>query len=240
MSTRKDIIDGKDSGTATYGLVYSCTCGWIDLGHANPAGKDGVRALWKQFTSAPSPTAGSGYKVTYRQKMSKTVSVVTVSAKYEKVYWVSTKLTKKQKEQVALAIFLEVSHGFETMQSNVVFREVTDSGYSVEDLVSNLIGFYRAVRALDYVHLCKPVSKEAALKVWDEFGSVGSHKNRFENVVSLFPCSECGVIGGPMCSPIPMELTEIIPAVKGSLFREWTLADSTSKIKDGIKSYLKR
>lgn len=44
MTTRADIIDGKDAqlpdgSIRKYGLIYTQKCGWVDLGHANPEGR---------------------------------------------------------------------------------------------------------------------------------------------------------------------------------------------------------
>ena len=76
-----------------------------------------------------------------------------------KKYDVKKGLNDSQKKSVALSIFLDVSHAFENLQSNWLFRLVTDSGYSAEDLVSNLIGFYRAVYpSKQFISLCQPVS----------------------------------------------------------------------------------
>jgi hypothetical protein len=55
-------------------------------------------------------------------------------------------LSRAEQESVALGIFLDVSHRFEQMQAGGLWAIATDSGYSAEDLVSNLVGFYRAVR----------------------------------------------------------------------------------------------
>jgi len=61
---------------------------------------------------------------------------------------------------------MDVSGEFEAFQNNWLFRKFTNSGYSAEDLVSDLIGFYRAVEPnIDYIQLCEPVSKETALYI---------------------------------------------------------------------------
>jgi hypothetical protein len=77
-----------------------------------------------------------------------------------------------------LAIFFAVSKEFESLQENWFWSNVTDSGYSAEDLVSNLVGFYRTVDpGTDYIGLCEPVGKDVALGVWDKYGAVGINNN---------------------------------------------------------------
>ncbi|MCF6202714.1 MAG: hypothetical protein L3J59_03460 [Methylococcaceae bacterium] len=92
-------------------------------------------------------------------------------------------------KSIAFSIFMDVSREFESLQNNWFFGRFLNSGYSAEDLVSNLIGFYRAVDPnTDYIQLCEPVSKETALYIWDTYGSVGENKNR-EFAPYLYPPS---------------------------------------------------
>ena len=218
MSTREDVEKGL--------LVYSCRGGWIDKNHALKTTTRqfvGANNLWKQIvdeTGTKSQFPGeNGFKVTYIQDATQFHVGVTKS------YCVKYGLSSSIKESVALAIFQEVSMEFESMQGWAVW---SDSSFSVEDLVSNMIGFYRAVRpGPDYVALCQPVSKEASLKIWDTKGAVGSHKNKkFEPV--FFDCDECTAKG-----PFPIELQKITPATKtGSIkganeyFRDWLDLDN--------------
>jgi hypothetical protein len=88
----------------------------------------------------------------------------------------------------------------------------------VEDLVSNLIGFYRAIYpGVDYVGMCEPVSKEQALAVWDKYGPVGQYKNNYPNPI-LFPSGKFST-HGPMTTVLPPFLNNIIPAVSGTKFK---------------------
>ena len=104
---------------------------------------------------------------------------------------------------------------FETMQGTFPWSLKTgDSSFSVDDLVSNLISFYRAVRSRkDYVKLCEPVSKSAAEAVWDTSGAVGTHKNRQVQAV-LFPCAACA--NSPRAKTtanLPLHLCAIQPCI---------------------------
>lgn len=210
----------------TYGLIYTCNCGWLDLGHLNPnnaRNNIGAANLWSQVNNeGPAarrgicnalettdvlipelPLPGSqlgrealrrlsgcnndpyirfedgqtGYYVRYRQDHGGHPGRPGAGG----TYLVKHELTDSQKRSVALAIFMEVSRRFEDFQSSFVGRQVTDSGYSQEDLVSNLVGFYIAVGLItksDAISRCHPVSQETSETVWNRSGAVGSNKNR--------------------------------------------------------------
>jgi hypothetical protein len=220
MSTREEVAKGI--------LVYTCNCGWLDRGHADSRSRRphvGAESLWEQMTKESglaSKKAGStGFKVTYTQDMRK----AGVSAEETRSYFVKRGLGTAQKESVALAIFMEVSVGFETLQGSFPWSWVSsrsrESSFSEEDLVSDLIGFYVAVRPkVNVLDLCKPVSVLASLVVWDTYGSVGSNKNHTFSPV-FHKCDECV---GP--NRFPPTFQQIVPAPKGSLFRDWTVGSS--------------
>ncbi|HEX6245489.1 MAG TPA: hypothetical protein VFZ61_31415, partial [Polyangiales bacterium] len=135
-----------------------------------------------------------------------------------KHYVVRRGLSNVQKQRVALAIFVEVSLQFEGVQDSWLARKLTgsDSGFSQEDLVSNLIGFYKALNPrLDIDALCKPVSVEASRKVWNAAGPVGMNKNRSFSPM-FHACAEC------TSTPVfPKEFQAIQPAIKGEWFDDW-------------------
>jgi hypothetical protein len=136
-----------------------------------------------------------------------------------RVFIVKKGLSTSDKESVALGIFLDVSYEFEDWQSGWLHSQVTDSGFSEEDLVSDVIGFYLALRPnLDWEALCLPVSKEASFKIWDTNGPVGSHKNRTLKP-NLYPCDECK----NKKSSFPSEFTEIRRASPGDLYKEYDI-----------------
>jgi hypothetical protein len=219
MSRFEDIVDGTapDIETRRSGLIYTCRCGWIDLGHARP---DNVARLWRTISteSGEGRTGGLWYRVDFTESMGRW----GLSASESRSFAVRRGLPTRDKEAVALAILLDVSHRFETMQGSGPWRFATDSGYSAEDLVSNIVGFYRAVRpGIDYISRCDPVSRSAAEAVWRTYGAVGSLKNHFAGPF-LFPCAECGVTnGGPMSSSLPPFLSAITAAPEGELFQAW-------------------
>jgi LysM repeat protein len=219
MSEFKDIIDGTrpDVDTVRSGLVYTCNCGWLDLGHARP---DNVGGLWKiiKDENGEGRVSGRWYRVSFKESMSKW----GLSAGESESFAVRRGLSTTDKESVALAIVLRVSFRFENMQSSWPWRLKTDSGFSAEDLVSNLVGFYRAVRpGIPYVTRCLPVSKAAAEGVWKKYGAVGTLKNQSPQPF-LFPCADCGPgIRGPMCASLPHFLSGIVPAQEGERYRPW-------------------
>ncbi|MDQ2697089.1 MAG: hypothetical protein M3Z21_17265 [Pseudomonadota bacterium] len=96
---------------------------------------------------------------------------------------------------------------------------MTNSGYSAEDLVSNLIGFYRAVYPWrDYIGICKPVFIDQSLAIWDGYGAVGDNKNKqFDPVIYPNPLTQCGI---PFQGKLPAELNTIKPAVIGDKFKK--------------------
>ncbi len=216
MSERSDIIDGKDAPIARRGLVYTCRCGWLDLGHARP---DNAKKLWRNLNHPAVRSAdGVWFKVTFHLSV-KGYDVIGGD------FAVRSGLGRGELEGVGLGILLRVSHWFESTQ-NILPDFISDSGYSVEDMISNLVSYYRAVKGdEDYVAECQPVSKATAEKIWDTFGAVGSHKNKTLRPY-LFPCKECGLSSdGGQSGELPVFLAKIQPATEGKLFRKWRLTD---------------
>ena len=60
MSTFGDIKTGYErlKGAKNYGLIYTCNCGWLDLGHLNPDSNNsiiGAANLWSQVSIVARP-----------------------------------------------------------------------------------------------------------------------------------------------------------------------------------------
>lgn len=213
MSKRSDIIDGKQAKNRKYGLVYTKKCGWVDLGHANP---ESAEKLLNQFIVGElrNRSEEEYFDVSYKQTMKKGIFGCTISDGAEKYFKVKKGVRNQQKKSIALSIFLEVSYSFENLQNSWPYSLTTDSGYSAEDLMSNLIGFYRAVEPnVNILQSCEPVSKDVALRIWDVYGPVGKNKN-YSVVPFLYPVNEYQGIG-PMCGVIPEFLNTIKPFVLG-------------------------
>lgn len=63
------------------------------------------------------------------------------------------------------------------MWGNWLFSNFTNSSFSAEDFVANLIGFYRAVEPNNqFISICELVSKNIALKYGINMGG-GDNKN---------------------------------------------------------------
>ncbi|MEQ9441243.1 MAG: hypothetical protein RIG62_19525 [Cyclobacteriaceae bacterium] len=216
MSKRTDIVDGPTSVYKDFGLVYTCLCGWVDLGQARPGS---ARSLWSKLVGGSGVRSKShpGFKVQHSQ----TINRHRLNKSVTKTYYVQSNLSSVDRESVALAIFMEVSYGFQTVQTDFPYGWMTESGFSAENLISNIIAFYRAVRpGRDYISMCQPVKKEAALEVWDTQGGAGKKKNRFFGTY-IYPSIACGSSSGPMSAPLPNFLNGITPATKGKLYRDW-------------------
>ena len=202
MTSRTDIIDGAQAAGRKYGLIYTKKCGWIDLGHANP---ESALGLWNQITNEKNSGAAPGgyFRITYKQLMGRPYFKVGIAKKYD----IKKGLSTTDKKSIALSIFMDVSHAFESLQSGWPFQKFTNSGYSAEDLVSNLIGFYRALEPSgQHLQLCEPVDKTTALEIWDKYGAVGTMKN-YSTVPYIYPIPPA--IGGPMSAQLPYALTTI-------------------------------
>lgn len=222
MSERKDILDGtKDSNLGKkYGLIYTCNCGWVDLGHLNPDNKRkeiGATNLWKQINDGGKN--GKSFFVCYRQDHGKMLWGAGKEIGREGIYIVKPNLSLAQKKSVALAIFMKVSNRFEYLQKIAGTVGLTDSGYSQEDLVSNLIGFYIAVgevNRLSILKKCHPVSIKTAYSIWDSEGPVGKNKNSEWKPKYARNISECA----NQPKQFPNELQKIKPASKGTWYSE--------------------
>ena len=171
LSSRADIATGD--------LVFTCNCGWIDWGHAGNAGGLWTRQLG--YTAyrerlAKRSRQGPGkrnYLVTSKQGQSapKTkIEIDTVRRSYFVQYGTSG-LTEGERESIALGIWKEVSEAFEAHQH----RLRQSSGFSVEDLPSDLIGLYREIdkySRADIETMCGAVSIPTAQSIWDEGGGI--------------------------------------------------------------------
>lgn len=179
MTTRADIDQGR--------LIYTEHLGWIDKGHAKG---DDARALWGQLLSEPdNPLLKNYFLVNYSQAMGKTFSGISVRTGIHAQWKVKKGLSIETKRSIALSMMFYVSLKFEGLQSNALFSRVTDSGFSCEDLVSNLLGFYSVVLPRNYMALIRPKPKEYARKIWDYYGPVGRYKNN-ELKAIIFPDPE--------------------------------------------------
>ncbi len=174
LSSRSDI---------PHRLEYSCNCGWIDWGHARPGPE--FRELWNGPNGILSNKGYTSIKTGFMVKYGQMMSFVSGNNKLlthgvKGSYFVKNGLTRSQQESVALAIFQDITVAFETLQSGLPYSVASSSGFSEEDLTSNLLLFYRVVKGFDESKirsLCGTVGKDDSLSVWDATGGLGKNKS---------------------------------------------------------------
>ncbi|WP_414147577.1 hypothetical protein ACMGGR_18690 [Erwinia sp. BNK-24-b] len=203
MSKRSNILDGRQSHLK-YGLIYTEVLGWIDLGHAQ--GTD-IKALLRKFDDGES-SGQERYDVSYSQSMVDP-SYIIKTGKF--ITWRIRKgRSYSERQSIALAMMMVLARNFEGFQASFPFNMVTDSGFSGEDLVSDLLGFYRAISSKNLFPALRPVSKEEALRRWDRYGPIGSFKND-SFLPLLFPDPQKYPNARPRRGVLPDFMTTIRP-----------------------------
>ena len=204
MSKRSEILDGMYIATENYGLVYTEVLGWVDLGHAQ--GKD-IKKLLDDLEQGER-SGCNYYNVTYSQGMTapygliRSGKMLTWRIKRGRPFW--------ERKSIALAMMMTVARSFEDFQGSFPNSLVTSSGNSAEDLVSDLLGFYRVASNPDLINMLRPVSKAEALKRWDHYGEIGLWKNK-DFTPLLFPDPEKHPNTHPKKSVLPSFLRTIEP-----------------------------
>lgn len=152
-------------------LVYSEVLGWIDLRHAR---EWDIRDLLSEFRIGEA-SGKPYYTIQYLQYMRAFGSRIG-TGKF--ICW-EVKRGRSQREiySIMLAMMMQTARLFENYQSQWFFSWYTDSGFSGEDLASDLLGFYRTILPTDYRPRLKLVSKESALRRWDHYGPIGDFKH---------------------------------------------------------------
>ncbi|NIF20719.1 hypothetical protein [Candidatus Pantoea multigeneris] len=204
MSKRTDIIDGALAQSEDSGLVYTEVLGWVDLGHAR--GEDIKKLLRKMDEGEAS--IEEYYEVTYSQGMTAPYNLLRAGK-------METWLIKKgrplwERKSIALAMMMKLARKFEAFQNSFPYYHATDSGFSGEDLPSDLLGFYRAVTTPNPFSLLRPVSKAEALKRWDYYGKIGDWKND-SFCPLLFPDPEKFRNARPRKGVLPSFMNTIVP-----------------------------
>lgn len=223
MSNRADIdrfydVYEKGNRYPKVGLAYTCNCGWVDAGHANPSSSKpniGAANLWKDILTESEKHVQNGFEG-FRIKYLQDASAWGITFKNNGDYFVKTGLSEYEKKKVALAVFQEVSLGFEKIQGMGVkgfLSETfgTGSSFSQEDLVSNLLSFYDAVEKIHWQDRCGIVSRKASMSVWDNNGAIGAQQNKNYGFIPKYErCNECP--GNPV---FPDAYQRIYPISKG-------------------------
>ncbi|QPT14023.1 hypothetical protein I6G37_03145 [Serratia rubidaea] len=204
MSKRSDITDGRDAGNQRSGLIYTKVLGWIDLGHAR--GED-IRRLLRDIDAGES-SGQERYDVAYSQSMSDPAMTLKMG---KFIKWrIKRGRTYAERQSIALAMMMSLAVKFERLQASFPINLVTDSGFSGEDLVSNLLGFYRVVTIQNPFPFLQPVSKEEALMRWDFYGKIGSWKNEGFTPL-LFPDPERFRYAHPRKGMLPAFMRTVTP-----------------------------
>lgn len=202
MSKRREILDGTQFHLP-YGLIYTEVLGWIDLGHAQ--GTD-IKNILKSIEQGES-SGEERYDVTYSQSMTDPTHTIKMG---KFITWnVKRGRSHGERKSIALAMMMTLAKKFEGLQASFPINLVTDSGFSGEDLVSDLLGFYRVVSIQNPFAMLRPVSKEQALKRWDHYGKIGKWKNEGFTPI-LFPDFE----KNPHARPYKGELPNFMKTVK--------------------------
>lgn len=203
MSNRDDIIDGRQSHLK-YGLIYTEVIGWIDPGHAQ--GSD-IRTLLRNIDYGEF-SGKEHYDVTYSQSMIDPTRTIKMG---KFITWrIKHGRSSFERRSIALAMMMSLARKFERLQASFPISSVTDSGFSGEDLVSDLLGFYRVVAMSNPFELLHPVSKAEALRRWDYYGKIGSWKND-SFLPLLFPDPEKFPNAEPRKGILPNFMTTISP-----------------------------
>lgn len=217
MSNRSDITDGLFATTRKSGLIYTEELGWIDLGHAQ--GND-ARALKSKLDSESFSRYfeefGDWYfPVSYHQEMTKKRrfggTELTFRTGVNTTVMVKACLSPESKARVALTLMYGTAKRFEAWHNSILFNWYSDSGFSAEDLVSDLVGFYRVFgRGPDPLWRAKPLSYESAIQIWDAHEPIGHYKNtEFSPLLfSVFPPIK---YGEPIKKNLPSWLSYIKP-----------------------------
>ncbi|MDX5630208.1 MULTISPECIES: hypothetical protein [unclassified Brenneria] len=125
-------------------------------------------------------------------------------------WWIRCGRPHWEQKNIALAMMMTMARKFEVFQEAFPNNLVTDSGFSGEDLVSDLLGFYRVVSVQNPFPQLRPVSKEEALKRWDYYGKIGNWKNETFQPL-LFPDPEKFPHSRPHKGVLPAFMRTIVP-----------------------------
>ncbi|EJH2659463.1 hypothetical protein NDG35_002663 [Salmonella enterica] len=217
MSKRNDITDGIFATTKHYGLIYTEKLGWIDLGHAQG---DDARRLKRKLEQEQGAKYYKKFNdwyfpVNYHQEMQKRKELFGIDLAFHTgvntQVMVRSCLSPALKARIALTIMYGTAKRFEAWQDSILFNWYTDSGFSVEDLLSDLVGFYRVFgTGPDPLWLANPVSYDSAVKIWDSHDPIGTFKNT-EFSSYLFATTPPFKYGEPIKNKLPAWLNYIKP-----------------------------
>ncbi|WP_413528806.1 hypothetical protein [Rahnella inusitata] len=182
MSERRHITTSALGNAKGFGLVYTKILGWIDLGHAR--GDDSrrlKRILFEEKERKFFPEFNDWYfPVDYFQEMKKSLYFnIEAWGGVNAPLMVRSCLSRELKNRIALTIMMKTAWRFEAFQASSLLNWFSDSGFSCEDLVSDLVGFYRVFgNGIDPLVLAQPTDIAYGRSIWDFYGPVGNFKNK--------------------------------------------------------------
>ena len=162
-------------------MCFSCRCGWIDWSHAGPRTARKIKDRILTDVSGGSPD----YFVIY-------TGLASLLPPVEGFAVVQKGLSLQEQKEVSLGVFMDLEEmvedahlAVEMLTSRVPFGPFTRSGYSIEDLPSNLIGFHVAWMTDEPIDqeqlkdiagpICHILDEQDSLDVFDAFEKPGWH-----------------------------------------------------------------
>lgn len=196
MSDYKDITP---TSSGFRKLSYTCRCGWVDWNHALPGAAQGLKSQFDSQTCSDSWV--NKIKFSYRGAPAFMVYFSMAAGRPSiKVgtggYWAVRKgLSQDEKQRIAYYIFRSTSLDFEDLQGTFPFSWMSDSSYSLEDLPSNVVGFYAAYNGKsqdDMRKLCgeTTVAESQAVYKANFSDGIGKVKNNTFDP-KFYDCSAC-------------------------------------------------
>ena len=146
-----DIDQLVHEGTLNVCYQYSCNCGWIDWAHALSGMQSQQSLAYKILKPLKAQVEWDRYPTAFRSR----VVVVRSWVGFKGLFKVPTVTdyalipeenlsTKSQRYSIAASVFVE--HSMNVEQFHDSFGRFSDSGFSEEDLPSNLIGLYMTLQ----------------------------------------------------------------------------------------------
>jgi hypothetical protein len=175
-------------------VSYTCRYGFVDWGHAlpgRPGDPNSLAALHRQLTTEKGVWPGTeaidlrlngkpAFLITYGMGMGKRVLGLKLGMSTMSHSVVQRGLSTRQREEVALGMLRLATEQFETIQEKMGLS----SGFSAEDLPSNMLGLLSLFRGLPLPQLrimLGEVDVKSSTEVWDRqlgSGGLGAVKNR--------------------------------------------------------------
>ena len=123
--------------------LYSEEYGWFDRSHLNTGDPAKVIADVRQAI------ANRGEEFDISQNVGGTIAVLgKVQIWYIGTYQVSGRASAQDATGIALGIYMDWSHKFETWEGSFAFGFGDDTSYAIEDLPTHWIGFFAAAKGI--------------------------------------------------------------------------------------------